>query len=141
MLQTTKQYTLQHFFGYEEQRKVVEDINTTLQKYDIDGVIAEHTYGAPIQFWSENKIKTMPVTSCKDNLHFLVRKSWYQPNHYSKVALIVDKDSTNKSDCSIEKITERYGKPIDTIHTQGYENSTLDIYTFPAQAVSKIEVN
>ena len=144
-LQTVKQYTALDFFDYRDNKATIQGLTKTLTAHGVDGVIAEHNYAAPIHFWSQSTIKSIPTTQCKDRLPFLVRSSWYDQAHYSKVALIVDPKEHNSalptSECNLDTLIKRFGEPIETFTTTGYKGAPLDGYVFNPEVISAIKNN
>ena len=134
---------LSNFYGLVRQKSNIVTINAYLEAKGVNTVVAGHSYGSTLSFWTNGNLQYIPVLYCNQNLPFLTRESWYQPTSDTSknIALIVDKDGrdANSWNCNHKQIRKYYGKPLSRKAFQGIDNKTVEVYIYPKDRLGKIK--
>jgi hypothetical protein len=117
-------------------------IDGYLASKHVNTIIAGHSYGSTLRFWSGSSLRYVPVLYCNQNLPFLTRESWYQttPQTSQNVGLIVDKTGRDANSwfCSNDRIKQYYGKPLAHATMTGIDKKPVDVYIYPKSILHKI---
>lgn len=135
-------YRLNNFYGLFRQQANLTAIDNYIAANGANTIVAGHSYGSTLSFWTNGTLRYVPVLYCNQNLPFLTRESWYKASSDTSrnVALIVDKNGRDANSwyCSNKRIQEYYGKPYATKTFTGIDDKPVDVYIYPKSILNKI---
>lgn len=113
----------------EPTRVVTDNIVGALEKDKVNDVLTSYTYGAPIRFWSDSRIRYAPIINCNTPFYFNDREDWFKADGDTHTALVIDRPSPFW-DCSNKQLLSIYGQPTQEMELSLGSGATVDIWVY-----------